>query len=179
MDTLEVKGRGSLEQVASRSWSLQDALGPGRQRNDFQLHMRCPGRHRESLPCFLWHQEFDCPAAGKAQTSVLSSSQDEIPNLSAKRSSENILYVHTEMISLISKKRVLHSCCFTFHLSFGNEMSILVYLASSLVLTCLLPKCLGFPWSRNLSENPCPSSKRQQAISVWVVGVRSCVCCSR
>lgn len=82
--TLGVKGRGSLEQVASRSWYLWDALGLGRQRNDFQLPMRCPGGHHKNLPCFLWHQEFDCPAAGKAQTSVLSSSQDEVPNLSAK-----------------------------------------------------------------------------------------------
>lgn len=111
MNTLEMKGRRSLEQVASRSWSLRDALGPGWQRNDFQLPMRCPGRHRESLPCFLWHQEFDCPAAGKAQTSVLSSLQDEIPNLSAKRSSdvskEDILCVHTEMTSLIFKEACL------------------------------------------------------------------------
>ncbi|KAF2981167.1 hypothetical protein EK904_014518 [Melospiza melodia maxima] len=44
--------------------------------------------------------EFDCPAAGKAQTSVLSSSPDEIPNLSAKSIPKRLC----ELIGLAAEK---------------------------------------------------------------------------
>lgn len=134
MHTLGVKGRGSLEQVASRSWSLRDALGLGRQRNDFQLPVRCCGRHHKSLPCFLWHQEFNYPAAQLlGRLRHLCSLQDETPTFLQRLrlsdvSKEDISYVHTEKTSLISKQAcVLHSCYLTFRLSYSwwNEQSSL------------------------------------------------------
>lgn len=88
--TPESEGRGSPEQVSSRSCPLWDGVGPGRH-SGFRVPLRC-GRQHASLLCFVWQRGTwlpSNPAAGKAQTSVLSSMQDGIlfiiPNISAKR----------------------------------------------------------------------------------------------
>lgn len=135
--TLESEGRGSPEQVSSRSCPLWGGVGLGRQ-SGFRVPLRC-GRQHASLLCFVWQRGTRLPsnpAAGKAQTSVLSSMQDGILFIIPNKEEDDLMCVRRTFYICMRKRHPLFpnkhvpciSCCFTFHLSFRwwNEPSSLI-----------------------------------------------------